>query len=85
MDREEALDRFNKLMEEEEDESAIPQEMYSTNGQKQSAELKLYLSGVLRDPYNHYCINCKKHKSTHVIIFIGALVCEKCAKALVDN
>jgi len=44
----------------------------------------MYLSGVLRDPYNHYCINCKKHKSTHVVIFIGAYVCEKCAKALVE-
>lgn len=41
--------------------------------------MKKYLEEKLANPYNKYCIDCKKNKTTHAIIWLGAFVCEECA------
>lgn len=37
--------------------------------------------GKLKDPFNKYCIDCKKRKTTHAIVFMGIYVCESCSKS----
>ena len=50
----------------------------------QHAELRLYLDMKISEPFNHYCISCKKNKSSHVILWIGSYVCKGCAANLVQ-
>ena len=45
-------------------------------------ELKMYLDMKICEPFNHFCINCKRRKSTHFLVWIGAFTCEKCATAV---
>ena len=52
--------------------------------QVQNAELRLYLDRELSEPFNHYCISCKKGKSSHIVLWIGAFVCKKCAANLLS-
>jgi len=34
----------------------------------------------LSNPYNKYCIDCKKNQTTHALIWLGAFVCKDCAE-----
>jgi hypothetical protein len=43
-------------------------------------ELHEYLLKRLEDPFNKYCIDCKKNTSTHVLVNYGAFVCGRCAE-----
>jgi len=36
------------------------------------------------NPYNKYCIDCKKNLTTHALIWLGIFVCEHCAFEHVD-
>jgi len=47
-------------------------------------ELTNYLMGLMQDPYNKYCIDCKVNLSTHAIVFFGIFVCEDCCQKIVD-
>lgn len=31
------------------------------------------------NPYNKYCIDCKKNQTSHCIVWLGVFVCEQCA------
>ena len=43
-----------------------------------------YLTEVLQDPYNKWCLDCKMNLSTHAIVFFGTFVCENCAQNVVQ-
>lgn len=30
-------------------------------------------------PFNRYCVDCKKNKSTHALLWVGIYVCQSCA------
>jgi len=34
---------------------------------------------MTENPFNKYCIDCKKKKTTHCLIWLGTFVCEGCA------
>lgn len=51
----------------------------------QHPELRIYLDMKLSEPYNHYCINCKKRQSTHVTLWLGAFICKNCAATLIQH
>ena len=70
-------------MEFQDEDSNLPK-LFKTSGEIQNAKLKTYLEDLVKDPYNHWCINCKKNKSTHVVVFIGGFVCEGCQKELIS-
>lgn len=42
-------------------------------------EMHEYLLKRLEDPYNKYCIDCKRNTSTHCLVLYGAFVCANCA------
>lgn len=33
----------------------------------------------MSNPYNKYCIDCKKNQTTHAILWLGIFVCKNCA------
>lgn len=37
------------------------------------------------DPFNHYCLSCKTQESTHAVLWLGAYVCNSCAKRVSDK
>ena len=41
-------------------------------------ELTNYLKGLLKEPFNKYCLDCKINLSTHAIVFFGTFVCYDC-------
>ena len=47
---------------------------------EQPAALKKFFKDKLSDPFNKYCIDCKKNQTTHAVIWIGAFVCGECAQ-----
>ena len=53
---------------------------FKTSGTAQPPELKAYLSEKLANPYNKYCLDCKKNTTTHFILWLGIYLCEGCAK-----
>ena len=67
------------------EEDPIPAKFLKTSSMQQSTELRNYLEKALSDPDNKHCMNCKKNHSTHVIVFIGAFVCEDCAQILIKQ
>jgi hypothetical protein len=62
---------------------ATPQhhiEFFKSSELEQPAELKEHLQTVMTgNPFNKYCIDCKKNKTTHCLIWLGSFVCEGCA------
>ena len=34
---------------------------------------------ITGNPYNKYCLDCKKAKSTHFLVWLGIFTCKKCA------
>lgn len=53
---------------------------FKTSGTEQPPELKAYLSEKLSNPYNKYCLDCKKNTTTHFILWLGIYLCGGCAK-----
>lgn len=49
---------------------------------EQHLDLKIYLDMKISEPYNHFCINCKRRKSTHFLLWLGAFVCGNCAEGV---
>jgi len=33
----------------------------------------------MSNPYNKFCIDCKKNQTTHALIWLGIFVCKDCA------
>ena len=58
---------------------------FKSSGVDQHVDLRLYLDMKICEPYNHFCINCKRRKSSHFLLWIGAFVCEHCAHAVQIN
>jgi hypothetical protein len=54
--------------------------MFKTSQYPQSPELKEYLTQKLANPYNKYCIDCKKNMTSHALIWLGVFVCKDCAQ-----
>ena len=46
---------------------------------EQPKELKEFFEEKLSNPYNKYCIDCKKNQTTHALLWLGAFVCGSCA------
>ena len=47
---------------------------------QQSVELNDFLENLITgNPYNKYCLDCKKAKSTHFLVWLGIFTCKKCA------
>lgn len=57
---------------------SIEPRIFKTSDMEQPAELTAYLEEVTNDPFNHYCLNCKQSQSTHVMLWLGAFICENC-------
>ena len=53
--------------------------MFKTSQFPQQPELKAFLQEKLANPYNKYCIDCKKNQTTHAIVWLGVFVCKDCA------
>lgn len=47
---------------------------------EQPPALRQYLDEQLSNPFNNFCIDCKKKKTTHAIVWLGAYVCGDCAE-----
>lgn len=43
------------------------------------SHLTAYLTELLSDPYNKWCLDCKANRSTHAIVMFGIFVCEQCS------
>lgn len=86
MDREEVVDASKSPEEQDSDEAeeVLPEvKSFQTSSMEQSAELKSYLDELIANPFNNFCIDCKQNKTNFAIIWLGAFVCQDCAKALV--
>ena len=59
--------------------------VFKTSDISQPPELKSFFTGFLRDPFNKYCIDCKKNETTHAVIWLGILVCKECAEIIKKN
>ena len=55
-------------------------EFFKSSEMGQPSKLRAYLDKIQCDPFNHYCLNCKKQQSTHVLLWMGMFVCEGCSK-----
>ena len=42
-------------------------------------DIKKFLQEKMTNPYNKYCIDCKKNQTTHFVLWLGVFVCEQCA------
>lgn len=65
-------------------EQAAPEEssqieFFKSSTIEQPAPVRAFLEKHLANPYNKYCIDCKKNQTTHAIIWLGIFVCEDCA------
>jgi hypothetical protein len=47
-------------------------------------EISEFFKAQLKDPFNKYCIDCKKKKTTHALVWLGIYVCEGCSRAHYD-
>ena len=56
-----------------------------TSTLNQPPELKKFLTRLQKDPFNKYCVDCKKKKTTHVIIWLGSFVCKDCSDFIKTN
>ncbi len=54
--------------------------MFKTSSLPQTEELKKFLTDKLANPYNKYCLDCKKNTTTHCIIWLGIFLCKDCAE-----
>ena len=45
---------------------------------EQPPEVKAFLTQELKSPFNKFCIDCKKQKTTHALIWLGTYVCAGC-------
>lgn len=45
----------------------------------QPPELQDFLKERLANPFNKYCIDCKKNQTTHCLVWLGVFVCADCA------
>ena len=45
----------------------------------QAPELTEFLKQQMANPFNKYCIDCKKNQTTHALIWLGTFVCVHCA------
>lgn len=48
---------------------------FSTSQLPVDSQLTAYLSELLNDPYNKWCLDCKVNQSTHAIVMFGIFVC----------
>ena len=46
----------------------------------QAVEVTNFFKEQLGNPYNKYCIDCKKNLTTHAVVLLGAYVCKDCAE-----
>jgi len=53
---------------------------FKTSHLPQSEDLKKFLTEKLANPYNKYCLDCKKNTTTHCIIWLGIFLCKDCAE-----
>ena len=59
---------------------------FRSSGIQQSVELHDFLEKLITgNPYNKYCLDCKKAKSTHFLVWLGIFTCKKCADAHLMN
>ena len=54
--------------------------LFTSSQFPQHPELRKFLESKLSNPYNKYCIDCKKNTTTHCIVWLGVFVCEQCAQ-----
>lgn len=48
----------------------------------QSEELTAFLKkSMSENPFNKYCIDCKKNRTTHFLVWLGIFTCESCSLA----
>ena len=47
------------------------------------SQLTAYLTELLAEPYNKWCLDCKMNLATHAIVVYGTFVCEECSKKIV--
>ena len=64
-------------------EKSAPEEpqptFHTTSQEDQPKALAEYLKKQLEVPFNRYCVDCKKKKSTHALLWVGIYVCAECA------
>lgn len=61
------------------EENPPPIVTFATSHLPVDSQLTAYLSELLQDPYNKWCLDCKVNQSTHAIVTFGIFVCETCA------
>ena len=46
-------------------------------------DLQTYLDDQLQIPFNKFCVDCKREKSTHFVVVLGVFVCSDCSNQLI--
>ena len=46
----------------------------------QAPKLREFLNTQISNPFNKYCLDCKKNQTTHCLTWIGVFVCQECAQ-----
>ena len=55
-------------------------ELFKTSTIAQPKEVTEFLQKLItKNPFNKYCIDCKKNLTTHALLWLGTFVCETCA------
>ena len=62
------------------DDSPIEDNYFKASDFAQPPELQEFLKSKLQNPFNKYCLDCKKNLTTHALIWLGTFVCAGCAK-----
>ena len=52
---------------------------FTSSSIAQPPALAEFLKEKLSNPYNKYCLDCKKNQTTHAIVWLGVFVCKDCA------
>jgi hypothetical protein len=51
-------------------------EFFKSSEFAQPSEVTEFFKTQLKNPFNKYCIDCKKKKTTHALVWLGIYVCE---------
>lgn len=55
-------------------------QFFKTSGLKQHPKVRAFLQKRMTgDVFNKYCLDCKKRRTTHFIVYLGIFVCMDCA------
>lgn len=52
---------------------------FKASDYEQPPEVAEFIKDKLADPFNKYCIDCKKNLTSHCLLYTGIFICPGCA------